>query len=806
MKLSIYSRIIFISLLTLSSFVKAQDPVSGLLGMVNEFTTERPQEKVHIHFDKQYYAAGDTIWYKAYVITASNNLPTNLSSSLNLSLINEQDSALFNKKIPLVFGLGAGMIVLPFSAKKGKYTFYAYTPWMQNFDKAFFFNKTIPIVNSFVNAVNGKAVKNGNALAQLSFFPESGNLVSDIRSKVAFKYLDVNGLGKSISGSIVNKAGDKITSFESSHLGMGIFAFTPVAGESYTAMIEEGGNSRKIPLPAVKAEGYVFAVNNLDTVNLLIKIAISPNLVNDKELILIGQANGVIKYAAKIKAQQAITTLIPKAQLPTGITQLTLFSSDRQPLAERLVFINHKDNLNINIKTSKDTYAKREKVTLDINTDKDLSQGSYSVAVTDEKLVPSNEEEEISILSNFLITSDLKGFIEKPGFYFGAHPDAIKFLDYLMLSQGWRRFNWNDLLNKTSKPLVYKAEKGITIAGIVTTNSGNPIVGTKVKLLSSKGAIFTIDTLTNKEGRFAFDELSFADSASFILQAKNNNESRNVKIVLDKEFVPMFKIDQQQGVVEVDMTNYLANAKEKYKENYTKFNSNQQIMLKEIEIKGDKKKAAGLDRSANLNGAGNADNVVTAEMLANSINLFDYLGKFVGGMSMVNGEIVLSRTRNSAISGGSGDPAVQFYVDGMTVGQDFAASLPVEDIEVIEVLKNAALTTIYGSSGIGGIVLISTKRGSSNRQSKTPGILSLVTKGYETTKEFYTPKYTSSGASLQKDLRSTIYWNANIITDKEGKATLDYFNADGVGSYKVVVEGINADGKIGRKVFSYIVK
>ena len=525
MKLSSYRRIIFITLLIFSSFVKAQDPVSDLLGVVNKFTADRPQEKVHLHFDKPYYAAGDTIWYKAYVITASDGLPTTLSSSLNLRLIDEKDSVLFNKKTPLGFGLGAGMIVLPLSTKKGKYMLHAYTPWMQNFDEAFFFKKMIPIANSFINVVSGKTAKNANALAQLSFFPESGDLISDIRSKVAFKYLDVNGLGKDISGSIVNKAGEKVTSFESSHLGMGIFAFTPTAGEIYTAIIEEGGNSRKIPLPAVKTDGYVLSVNNLDTANLLIKIAVSPKLITDKELILIGQANGVVKYAAKIKAQQAITTLIPKSQLPTGIIQLTLFNSDKQPLIERLVFINHQDNLNINVKTSKDVYAKREKVTLHINTDKDLVQGSYSIAVTDEKLVPSQEDEETSILSNLLITSDLKGFIEKPGFYFSGHPDAVRFLDYLMLSQGWRRFTWNDLLKKTNQSLIYQAEKGITISGMVTTNSGTRIAGANVKLLPSKGAKFTIDTLTNAEGRFVFDELSFADSASFILQAKNKKEN-----------------------------------------------------------------------------------------------------------------------------------------------------------------------------------------------------------------------------------------------------------------------------------------
>ena len=280
-----------------------------------------------------------------------------------------------------------------------------------------------------------------------------------------------------------------------------------------------------------------------------------------------------------------------------------------------------------------------------------------------------------------------------------------------------------------------------------------------------------------------------------------------MKIVLNKEFTPIFKTDRSlQGVFEVDMTNYLANAQEQYKENYARFKSNQEIFLKEVEIKGEKKKIEGLERSNNLNGAGNADKVITSEMLKTAIDLFDYIGKNVNGVTMENGEIVLSRTSGNTIAGGDGAAAVQFFVDGNTVSQDFIANLPVDDVEIIEVLKNAALTTIYGSAGYGGVILVSTKRGASSRPSKTPGIVSLMVKGYDTTKEFYVPKYTSSIANPQKDLRSTIYWNASVATDKEGKATLDYFNADGVGSYKVIIEGINADGKIGRKVINYTVK
>ena len=266
-------------------------------------------------------------------------------------MVNERDSIVFNKKIPLFFGLGAGMIALPFSLRKGNYTIYAYTPWMQNFEKDFFFNKTIAIGNSFVPPPKQAVRKNNDGL-HLSFFPESGDLIADIRSKVAFKCIEMSGLGKNVKGEIVDSKGDVVTSFETGHVGMGIFAMMPKLGETYSAVITERGAVRKIPLPAVKSEGYVLSVNNLDTANLVIKIAISPQLVNEKEIILIAQSNGVIKYAAKMKPQHLITTLIPKDELPTGITQLTLFNSSQQALIERLVFVNHNDDLKIGIQAN----------------------------------------------------------------------------------------------------------------------------------------------------------------------------------------------------------------------------------------------------------------------------------------------------------------------------------------------------------------------------------------------------------------------------------------------------------------------
>lgn len=791
---------------TAISAVRAQDQTIKLIETINKFNVNSTQEKVHLHFDKQIYAAGDTIWFKAYTVTSHNSLPTNLSNTLNVNLVNDKDSVVFAKKIPLISGMGVGMIALPFSIKKGNYAIYAYTPWMQNFGLDFFFRKAIEIENPFT--LIPKEVNKITGNSNLSFFPESGNLLNGFRSKIAFKYVDQTGYGKVISGDIVSNNNEKITSFESSYAGMGIFAITPKDGETYSAIYNEDGKPKKVDLPIAKRSGYILSVNNLDSTNLLIKISLSPDLANGNEVILVAQNNGEVKYAAKIKATTSITTVIPKIDLPTGIVQLTLFNEAQIPVAERLVFINHNDDLKIAITTDKAAYNRKDKVllTLDLSAAKQTGLGSYSVAVTDESKVNSSEDNEVSILSNLLLTSDLKGFIEKPNYYFNkANLDAAKHLDYLLLSQGWRRFKWSEVLSNTTPPLPFPIENGITMSGIVTTNGGKPIPNANIRLLSSRGTLFTTDTVANKEGRFTFNEISFLDTISFIIQAKNKDKS-NIKISLDQPFVPIYKNTSSTLDIEsTDMTSYVDNIKKQYAINYDVFKNSTAILLKEVEVKGQAKNNKYLQRSSNLNGAGNADKVITGDQLTTAIDLLDYLEKWGGGMSKVNGQIILSRNRNTSVPGGQGEEPVKFYLDGMPVDQEYIEALPVENIALVEVLKNAALTTVYGSAGFGGVILVSTVRGSSYKHSVSPGVIGFKTKGFDAYKEFYSPIYTPENLNNQ-DLRSTIYWNPNVILNKESKTTLNYFNADGVGNYKIVVEGINADGKIGRSTFMYVVK
>ena len=489
----------------------ADDPLKKLVLNLQQYQVDRPYEKVHLHLDKPYYAIGDDIWFKAYVVQAEKNQPSNLSKILYVELINEHDSIRQTLKLPLFIGLAWGEFSLSDTLKEGNYRIRAYTNWMRNFGEDYFFDKTITVGNAITNNIitgasysysrdgmmqkvtadlsykdiNGnfvsdkevtyevnlgdKTISKGkgrtdsqggikvsftnslpsaktgmiNTIVKLDdkrqvsknfpvkatsgdvnvqFFPEGGHLVAGLGSRVAFKATGADGRSVPVSGYVMDSSGNRLAEFKSEHAGMGFFAFRPQQGMTYKAVTKVGDDAEtSFDLPAALSEGYVLSMNNRDPENLQLSISTTGELTGE-EVILIAQSNNKVHFVSKSKlANGRITSNIPKKRFPQGILHLTLFNAQHEPLAERLVFINHHEQLNINVSTPAPEFSKREKVKLSLNVaDKDNNPvlGSFSVAVVDETKVPYDEHKETTILSNLLLTSDLKGYIERPNYYF----------------------------------------------------------------------------------------------------------------------------------------------------------------------------------------------------------------------------------------------------------------------------------------------------------------------------------------------------------------------------------------------------
>lgn len=897
----------FISFLLLINTVSVygqtptEDQLQKLISLTRQYQSEHPYEKVHLHLDKPYYAIGDNIWFKAYVVSSENNRPSGISKILYAELINERDSVKQTLKLPLLVGLAWGEFTLPDSLKEGNYRIRAYTNWMRNFGEEYFFDKTITIGNAITNnivtevnytflkegtsqkvnaAINYKDI-NGNPLANkvvnyevllgtgsiskggartdskgnlgltftnnqplilksgsintqiklddkrsvtknfpvtstsddtgVQFFPEGGDLIAGLASTVAFKAVGTDGLGVPVSGYLTDNANNRITAFKSEHQGMGLFRFRAHEGLSYKAIVKfDDGSEKSFDLPHIQPKGCVLSVDINDSENLIISINATVDLVNE-EVTLIAQSNNRIHYASKGKLTNGhLNTSIPKKRFPEGILQLTLFSAQNEPIAERLVFINNQEQLIIDVNTSAPIFSKREKVGLSLNvTDKDNKPvlGSFSVAVIDETKVPYDDNKETTILSNLLLTSDLRGYIQQPNYFFTAvDENKIRQLDILMLTQGWRRFSWKNILAGTYPALLYQPEQSLAINGKVTTN-GKPVSNGKVTLFNITGKPYLTETITDAQGKFKFSNLYFPDSTKIVLQARNEKDRKNVQIELDKVSAQTVTKNKNLSNVEINvnksMIAYLKNSMNQF-DSLRRLGKGS-IMLDEVKIVSD---AQTLKNSANLNGAGNADAIITSDKLNHcTFDLTQCLQGMVTGLLMLDGIPYLSRNLNSSLTLPT---HMLIVVDGMDVEPDYLSLLNPNEVESIEVLKSAINTSIYGTKGVGGVLVITMKRGEYTLRSSnnyTPGIIKFMPKGYYKAREFYSPNYDDPKTSItDQDLRTTIYWNPQLITDTNGKASIEFFNADGPGNYKVIVEGINEHGYIGHSVYRYKVK
>jgi len=808
----------------LTGFSQAQSnstTLNRLSEALHQQATSKPVEKVYLQLDKNFFVTGETIWIKAYVFTGGLHQLSDWSKIVNVALVDDQGKTKKLIKLPVVNGASWGDIALPDSLKGGKYTIKAYTKWMQNDKADYFFNQPVTIVSGLKQYRNSNKMQVAGASGRskqvsqpavnnkpdLQFMPESGKLIAGIKSKVAFKAVGVNGLGIDVKGVVIDDQGKEVAQFASQHRGMGAFSLYPEVGKSYKAQVNyPDGATATVPL-AIEQEGYILSVNNTETDGLPVRISTTANSPY-KNLVLLGHVNGLLCYSANISMPGQVTTLtIPKSRFPSGIVQFSLLSADHGvPLSERLAFIQNKDALKVNLKTTQSYNSPRGLVNVELQSlspDSLPVAGNFSVAVVAEDKVPQGTSVDATIFSHILLTSDLKGNIEDAPYYFDANnTNARADLDLLMLTQGYRKF---DLQLPVAKGDELLPEKALSISGTVKDFSGKPVANAKVTLFTKIDNVMPLDTLTDKQGHFSFNNLIFADSTRFVINAITAKKSNNLNIELDKANL----------AVEVYNGDVLKNTDEKSLAAQKEYVDNAMLqlqgrVLKAVMVKGKKTPSIipkEFQYSNNLNGPGNADFIVRSADLENrGGDLGTVLQGIITGVRIIDDKAY--SIANSAFKGGTDGSIIMnpmnIIYNGMNYGTNFRAINPA-DIETIEVLRTARFTGVYGSSGAPGVLVITSKR-NINNVTKEPGVIAHIPNGYYQSRMFYSPLYNTEAAVQQADLRTTVYWQPNIYTAADGSGKISYYNSDLKGSYRVIVEGTDKDGRLGRQVLRYEVK
>jgi len=650
----------------------------------------------------------------------------------------------------------------------------------------------------------------------IQFFAEGGQLITGVRTKIAFKALKPDGLGIDVKGTITDNNNNIVAEFSSSHLGMGYFLLTPDAGKTYSAKVTYADGTTANPdFPKVLSDGIDLSLENSDPDVLKIKLQCDSAFLKDyqgKTFFILAKSSGVICYAAKTSLQnQVYNASVSKSKFPTGIVQVTLFMYDGEPVSERIAFIQHNDQLNLGIAGDQPVYTTRQKVKLNLTAkagDQPVA-GNFSVSVIDESKVQVDENAETTILSNLLLTSDITGYIEKPNYYFN-HPNekTSQDLDVLLQTQGYRRFSYSGILNNKYPVLNFWAERGIEITGTLRTSNGIPTNGGNLSL-SIPDKSFSTHTVTNADGRFKFSDLVFLDSAKVKISARDNVHASDLVITIDNEpsqnISANFNTPDEIMNIDSTLAPYIKNSKLQLSNTH---------VLKEVVIKDTKivKTVSHRDYGSLASLSQEADHTIRPDQLQGCPNLLECVKTLAMGMTFDNENFYISRN----FTAGKRTP-VAIFLSGTPVDVNTMNSVNPAEVESVEIFLKDELGLINSAYGTDGAIEINLKKKPVGEKLSYQQLKDLLPqknevtfnpKGYAPIRTFYIPRYYGprSTQPTQNDTRSTIYWNPNVTTDKTGAASVEYFNSDGHGTYRVTIEGIDGTGNIGRQVYEYVVK
>ncbi|GAC1592797.1 MAG: hypothetical protein NVS3B8_06500 [Chitinophagaceae bacterium] len=802
MQKQMYTYFIFCAAL-LSSFISADaQNIDSLLGI---FKQADPQEKIYIHFDKNYYNPGETIWFKAYIFDGLERAVG--TKNFYAELVDEAGNVLNRFTSPVGESSAAGSIALAPNLSKNLLYFRAYTSAMLNGDTNFLYIKPIRILTG------AKTIKSKQPVpVHISFLPEGGDMVAGISSVLAFKATDANGIPVNAKGFIKTATGTKTGDFVTVHDGMGWFTIAPEQGQVYTAVWKDAsGKEYTTPLPAVKPQGIALQVSDA-TDNKKFVLQRSENINEDaKSLRIIAFMNQQLVYYAKVNLSATTITsgMIPTKQLPTGILQITVFDKNFKPMAERVSFVNNHD-----YEFDADAWIpvlnknKRGLNTLEVQIS-DTFPSNLSLSVTDADLnVPPTPYED-NIISHLLLTADLRGKVANPYYYFFSTADsATAYLDLVMLTNGWRRYNWDLVFAGKPAPHTIKESNYIGINGqLIGMPVGHFSPDTKLNgILQTKDSVKNFLSLpVDRKGEVQTDGFIFYDFAKLYFQFNDK------KLVFDKSLLHvdnglvhspnklLLPDEARKTGLEIDtgiISKNIKNSSDQMKVAIMRARREKEQVLKEVVVTGkvksneqkmDEKYASGMFTGGDSR---NFD-VVNDPFAASSLSIFQYLqGKVAGLQINTNGN-------PPSMSWRGGTPV--FYLDEVETDASFIQNLNMNDVAYVKVFSPGT-TGVISSTGGGAIAVYTKKGGDRTDNDKGKGLDYVQITGYTPVKQFYSPDYaTASLLNDLPDLRTTLYWTPYILLNKNKKRTkIQFYNNDVSHRFRVVLEGVNANDKFVR--------
>lgn len=747
------------------------------------------REKMFAHINKGFYTTGEILWFKLYCTDAKDNKPIDLSKVAYVELIDETHNAVLQSMVALKNGTGSGSIHLPFTLNSGHYVFRAYTSWMKNFDPGRFFSGSVTIFNPRALITETKPV---NTAYDGQFFPEGGQLVQGTANRLAFKVTGGDGKGVASSGFVLTGHGDTVVKFNSLKFGIGSFMFTPLANETYKAVIKVNGQTIAKDLQQAYESGYVMQVkDNGDRWDVHIQTA---GIKSADPVYLILHNNYAIKQAEEVHpGQQGFADIsFDKSKPDEGINFITLFDAQHRPVCERVIFKKPAAKLIIDTRTDQTVYETRKKVSIGLTT-KDEHNNS-TVADLSVSVYRNDELQDIKpdhISGYLLLRAGLKGNIESPDYYLeNTGQEADMALDNLLISQGWRQFDWSNVLAGNISKFKFLPEyTGPIITAQITNIVNNKPAQGIVAYLTVNGEQRLYLAKSDSAGRLLFNMHNFYGQHEIIVQTNSTVDSA-------------YRIDVQNSFAERDAGSFIEPLvlNQSNKKALAENSLNMQVQNIFSGSQLNQFYSPVIDSARFF---GKPDKTYKLDDYTRFTTMEEVLREYVGSISVAKrrGKFHIQVFN---IDQPLGEPLV--LLDGVPVFD--ADKLFKWDPLKIKKLDMITHDYLYGPALFNGIMNFTTYKGDGTNFEIDPHAVVLDFEGLQLGRKFYSPEY-DFGAEINStipDFRTALYWNPSVDTDAHGKSDLSFYTSDKPGQYIGIIEGITADGKSGSNIFSFQVK
>ncbi|MCR6641212.1 MAG: hypothetical protein NVV82_19995 [Sporocytophaga sp.] len=770
------------------------DTLISIVNNLKTYSENHFQEKIFVHIDRGVYMTGETLWFKIYLVNAKNLKPADLSKVAYVEILDDTYKPVCQKKISLIGGEGAGVIDLTNGLKSGNYTFRAYTNWMRNYSPEFFFHQSIKVINVFKKSASPEA---SSMLPEydIRFFPEGGYLVAGIPTKLSVKASDKQGKGVDFKGYILNERNDTLEQFRPLKFGMGSFIFTPKDSVHYKALIiSEDQKENWVVFPKVLSSGYGMRLSNEGDEKIKIDVSIkSENNLNSYEPVyLVVHKHGTLQVAELSFFQNGKTSfIVDKSRLADGINSFTIFNKAKKAVCERLFFNYPEDaRLQVEAQTDKEVYSSREKVEVRFLgpglTEEDAASLSVSVFLND----TLEDEDKCDIFSHLLLSSDLKGYIENSNYYFQqSKKETSEALDNLLLTQGWRRFDWKDVFNPENTHISFIPEyEGHFIRGRMTDSNSRGMLNNLYMSCPGKSVVFSM-TRSSVNGEFAFPLKGLYGLNNLVFQTTLQSSAPSIELyncfseeVAEYKSKPLLLSDACRESVQDRRVN--------------------SSIVKVYNKKQDSKQTFTSERPF----YGVADKIYFLDDYTRFPKMEDVIREFVPEVFLRKKKEGFYFLVSNNLSKKVFDDSPLMLIDGVPVFN--IEKVLAFDPKKIEKLEIVARRYFHGALNTPGIISYYTYKGDLGGFELDPKSLVIEYEGLQMKREFYSPVYSNPEDvnSRIPDFRNQLFWSSDIKLTGNKEGSVYFYTSDQKGTYTIQIHGLSINGKAGSKRLNIEVK